>query len=104
MAQVSIGPCSPCAPRAVCCVCGEDDGRALVEVALLGGPRTTLCGSHALMHRRSKTQAQTVAELRRILGERRRRRDRRDVGDELGEALSSAFNECRRGADRRRTK
>jgi hypothetical protein len=103
MAQASVHARSPRAPHAACCVCGEDDGRALVEVVLFGETTATLCGSHALMHQRSKTQAQTVEELRRALSERRRRRDRRDVGDELGEALSTAFSGCRRGSDPRRT-
>ena len=85
-----------------CCVCGARDARALMEVALRGGARATLCGSHALMHRRSPVQAASVDELRMLLRDRRGRRDRRDVGDELGSALEAAFRTDRRGPERRR--
>jgi hypothetical protein len=84
-----------------CVVCGSRDERALVEVALRGGTRTTLCGSHALMHRRSPVQARSVAELRELLRERRGRRDRRDDRDELGAMLNAAFNGDRRQLVRR---
>jgi len=73
-----------------------------MDVALRGGDRATLCGSHALMHRRSTVQAGSVAELRALLRDRRGRRDRRDGGDELGIALEAAFQPNPRGADRRR--
>jgi hypothetical protein len=85
-----------------CCVCGARDARALVEVALRGGARTTLCGSHALMHRRSTVQAASEAELRKLLRDRRGRRDRRESPDELGAALEAAFQTNRRGTERRR--
>jgi hypothetical protein len=85
-----------------CCVCGDKDARALLEVALRGGARATLCGSHALMHRRSPVQASSVAELRALLRDRRGRRDRREGGDELGTALETAFRADRRGVERRR--
>lgn len=85
-----------------CCVCGTSDARALVDVALVGGLRATLCGSHALMHRRSTAQARTESELRELLRDRRGRRERRRDGDELGAALTAAFSGDRRGADRRR--
>jgi hypothetical protein len=85
-----------------CSVCGARDARALVDVTLRGGARTTLCGSHALMHRRSPVQASSEAELRKLLRDRRGRRDRRESHDELGAALEAAFNSDRRGADRRR--
>jgi hypothetical protein len=84
-----------------CCVCGECDGRALVDVVLLGGAHVTLCGSHALMHRRAMTQARTGTQLRELLGDRRNRSERRTEGDELGAALSAAFSGDRRVADRR---
>jgi len=85
-----------------CSVCGATDSRGLVEVVLLGGAQTTLCGTHGLMHRRAAATATTVAELRRSLRERRDRTDRREGGDELGIALTEAFSGDRRGSDRRR--
>jgi hypothetical protein len=87
-----------------CCVCGEGDARALDEVVLIGGSRATLCGSHALMHRRSATQARSTSQLRAMLGERRGRSDRRSSGrdcDELAAALAAAFSGDQRVADRR---
>jgi hypothetical protein len=85
-----------------CCVCGQTDRRALVAVALAGGSRATLCGSHALMLRRSQTKARSEAELRELLRERRGRRDRRHEGDELGAALTAAFHGDRRATERRK--
>jgi hypothetical protein len=85
-----------------CCVCGATDARTLLEVTLRGGARATLCGSHALMHRRSPVQATCEADLRRLLRDRRGRRDRREDADELGAALNAAFNGDKRGPDRRR--
>jgi hypothetical protein len=90
-------------PPGRCSVCGASDQRALVEVALAGGARATLCGTHALMHSRARVPARTVAELRTQLRDRRGRRDRREDGDELGDALTAAFNGERRGAGRRST-
>jgi hypothetical protein len=78
------------------------DARALLDVTLLGGARATLCGSHALMHRRSTVQATSPVELRKLLRDRRGRRDRRESHDELGAALEAAFNGDRRSAERRR--
>jgi hypothetical protein len=89
--------------RSGCAVCGNADARALEDVILEGGARATLCGSHALMHRRLPTPAQTVAELRELLANRRDRRDRRQDGDELGAALTAAFSGSRREGDRRHT-
>ena len=85
-----------------CCVCGERDTRALVEVYLLGGKHATLCGTHALMHRRSRVPLHSESELRNVLADRRSRRDRRKDGDELGAALVSAFSGEKRERDRRR--
>jgi hypothetical protein len=85
-----------------CCICGESDRRALVAVSLTGATRATLCGSHALMHRRSAVKARSEAELRELLRERRGRRDRRLDGDELGAALTAAFHAERRAVERRR--
>jgi hypothetical protein len=85
-----------------CCVCTASDARSLVEITLAGGKRVTLCGSHALMHRRSPVQAKSLQELRLVLGERRRRRERRSAGDALGDALAAAFAGDRRAVGRRR--
>jgi hypothetical protein len=87
--------------RSSCCVCGNSDARALADVELEGA-RTVLCGSHALMYQRSSTTSRSESELRALLRERRDRRDRRQDGDELGAALTAAFSNDRRGADRRR--
>jgi hypothetical protein len=88
-----------------CCVCGVDDARTLVGVVLLGGSRTTLCGSHALMHRRAHSTARDERELRAELRDRRApqsARDRRGGADELGASLVVAFVGERRAAERRR--
>lgn len=61
-----------------------------------------LCGSHALMHRRSGARSRSESELRSLVHERRTRRDRRQVGDELGAALTAAFRGERREHERRR--
>ncbi len=88
-----------------CVVCGEDDRRTLVDVTLAGGARATLCGSHALIHARALAQravpARNVAELRRLVADRRARRERREAGDPLGEQLQAAFSGERRALDRR---
>ncbi|MGD0674669.1 MAG: hypothetical protein ABSC94_04580 [Polyangiaceae bacterium] len=86
-----------------CCVCGARDARTLVEVELAGGGRAILCGSHALMHRKSTVPALSEADLRVQLRDRRSRRDRRYEGDELGAALSAAFSGGRRIGDRRQS-
>jgi hypothetical protein len=86
-----------------CCVCKASDARALVEVVLVGGGRATLCGSHALMHRRSSMQARSPEDLRVLLSERRRRSERRSEGDALGDALLAAFSGDRRASGRRRS-
>jgi hypothetical protein len=88
-----------------CCVCGAGDARALVDVVLVGGSSATLCGSHALMHRRATVQARSTTQLREMLGDRRGRSDRRSTAgddcDELAAALASAFSGDQRVADRR---
>jgi hypothetical protein len=87
---------------AECCVCGASDKRSLVEVVLVGGARATLCGTHALMHRRATVQGRTPAELRELLRDKRARTERRDdEGDALGSALAAAFAGERRSGDRR---
>jgi len=86
-----------------CAVCGLSDARALVSVDLAESGRVALCGSHELMHRRGGATARTVAELRNAFGERREteRRGGRGEVDELAEALTAAFTNDRRAADRR---
>jgi hypothetical protein len=83
-------------------VCGMRDARALLSVALTGGARVTLCGTHELMHRREGAKATTSAELRAMYGERRgtQRRATGEV-DELAERLSAAFTRERRTTERR---
>jgi hypothetical protein len=90
-------------PRSACCVCGAKDARLLVQVTLVGGTQATLCGSHALMHNRAGSLARSEAELKTALADRRGRRDRRQDGDELGAALTAAFQGTQRSADRRGT-
>jgi hypothetical protein len=85
-----------------CVVCGWSDKRALFDVHLVGGERTVLCGSHALMHRRARKRATTVRDLVELLRDRRGADRRGDEVDELGARLSEAFAADRRsGADRR---
>jgi hypothetical protein len=84
-----------------CCVCGESDARALVDVTLAGGGRARLCGSHAVMHGRLGTGARSESDLRRLLQDRRERPERRAVEDELGVALADAFRRERRERERR---
>jgi hypothetical protein len=85
-----------------CSVCGSADARALVDVDLDGGARAILCGSHALMFRRSRARVRTEAELRQLFQDRRAGSERRTDGDELGLALTLAFSGDRRdGGDRR---
>lgn len=75
----------------------------------LGGEDVTLCGSHALMHRRAREQAKSIEELRAAVSNRRTRSERRGVEDrtlgeidELGLELSAAFSgERRRNSERR---
>jgi hypothetical protein len=84
-----------------CCVCGASDARTLVQINLAGGGQATLCGSHAIMHGRAQTQVRSEPELRELLRDRRGRRERRELGDELGVALTEAFHDERRARDRR---
>ncbi len=53
------------------------------------------------MHARTVKKAQTVEELRAMMKNRRSPRPRRNVGDELGNALISAFSAEKRSIDRR---
>lgn len=85
-----------------CTVCGARDARLLVMLELRGGQAATLCGSHALMHRRDGEVARTAAELRERLGDRRDHARRAEgEGDELAERLSAAFTRDRRRTERR---
>ena len=53
------------------------------------------------MHARTVKKAQTVEELRAMMKNRRSPRPLRNVGDELGNALISAFSAEKRSIDRR---
>jgi hypothetical protein len=67
------------------------------------GARVIVCANHALIHERSTHKAASVAELRRLGGDRRDRKDRRDgTADELGARLIAAFSGDRRRTDERR--
>ncbi len=54
-----------------CVVCGINDARVLSYTRLSDGARVTVCGSHRVAHRRSEQHAGDVAELRKLVGERR---------------------------------
>jgi hypothetical protein len=87
-----------------CAVCGLDDARALVTTSLAGGTNVIVCATHALIHRRGATVANTVAGLKAIAKDRRQRVDRRDrfPCDELAAQLTAGFVRDRReGRDRR---
>lgn len=82
-----------------CAVCGANDERMLAVVQLRGGNEATLCGSHALMHARSKADLTSVADLEMAFGDRRsetRRAAASPFGDELAERLTAAFTRERR--------
>ncbi len=85
-----------------CAVCGTRDARALVPIELRTGIRTTLCGTHALMHSRDGSGCRNVAELRETLADRRATARRAPFGgDELAEQLAAAFTRERRATERR---
>ncbi|MBX3188082.1 MAG: hypothetical protein KF819_13755 [Labilithrix sp.] len=94
MAEANVG--------SACVVCEMNDARALVSIILAGGQRVTLCGNHAVMHRRCRATLRTVADLKETLGNRRSM-DRRGgpCEDELAERLQSAFTRDRRRTERR---
>lgn len=89
-----------------CSVCGSTDARTLSTTPLASGSIVVVCGSHAVAHARLGRPAETVAELRKTLADRRDRDDRRDRRpgdvDELAASLASAFTAERRGQGRRR--
>lgn len=88
--------------RSSCVVCGELDERALATLKLIDGSRVFVCGTHDLIYRRSGETASTIEELVAIAKDRRERSVRRDVGDELGARLTSAFSADRRSGQERR--
>lgn len=90
------------APSPHCVVCGLRDARALTHVRLSGGAKATVCGTHALMHRRDG-RASTPSELRTMLRDRRERTRRAGEHDELAQGLADAFAGQRRSAERRAT-
>jgi hypothetical protein len=94
---------TPATAGSCCAICGLGDARALVAVGLAGGVRTTLCGSHDLMHRRAGGAAASVTELRGMFADKRSNERRGGKGevDELAEALSAAFCRDRRSSARR---
>ena len=81
-----------------CAVCRVKDTRMLAVVQLRGGEEATLCGSHALMHARSKADIRTEADLRDHFADRRSgtRRVASSSGDELADKLNAAFRRERR--------
>lgn len=93
----------PEAPMSCCAVCGVSDERMLAIVQLRGGTEATLCGSHALMHARSKADLRSIADLRAAFADRRERARRapQTSGDELADRLQSAFTRERRTQERR---
>ena len=92
-------------PNEPCVVCGESDARALGTTRLTTGELVAVCGKHELMHRRSPHTAKSQTELKTMLLDRRRARDRRGLPkDELGAQLTEAFSEHQRATfDRRRS-
>ena len=87
-----------------CAVCGQTDARALCTTRLSNGDIVVVCGTHELMHRRSRRIAGNVSELTELVRDRRARDERRrEEMDELGAQLSAAFrSERRASSDRRR--
>ena len=87
-----------------CVVCGASDARHLTTTRLSTGTDAVVCGNHELSHRRSAKTAATVDDLRRIVGNRRERHERRGAieGDELALQLVEAFTGERRAANDRR--
>lgn len=97
-------PAEDSIPTRACVVCGASDARELATTTLADGTRVPVCGSHELSHRRARTVARTVEELRTLTKDRRIHGERRgDRGDELGLLLSEAFAPKRRHASARRS-
>ncbi|MEO7111329.1 MAG: hypothetical protein ABI183_12895 [Polyangiaceae bacterium] len=90
-------------PKSGCVVCHLDDERSLSVTRLSTGETVVVCGSHELMHKRSSKTAQSVAELRAMVKNRRHAIDRRSLQiDELGAQLSEAFADEKRAVNERR--
>ncbi|MBL8609799.1 MAG: hypothetical protein JNL38_20870 [Myxococcales bacterium] len=90
-----------------CSICTLSDERGLTKVSLADGTEVTVCGTHQLMFYRSGILFRTLADMRAYLGDRRRRRDRREGvgGDALAMQLVEAFaapGNRRASSDRRR--
>jgi hypothetical protein len=88
-----------------CAVCGHGDARALSTTRLSRGDIVVVCGTHELMYRRAARRAETAADLRAMLRDRRETKRRRPIPDELGAKLIDAFSvssERRAAGDRRR--
>ena len=86
-----------------CAICGQTDARALCTTRLSSGDVVVVCGTHELMHRRSRKVAANVSELGELVRDRRSTERRHDDIDELGAQLSAAFRSERRASgDRRR--
>jgi hypothetical protein len=86
-----------------CVVCGVRDSRVLSSTRLAKGEVVVVCGSHELAHLRADVPAQTVSELRTLVGDRRTERERRTEADELALHLHLAFAGERRARDERRS-
>src|SRR5260221_11861925 len=86
-----------------CSVCGQTDVRALCTTRLSNGDVVVVCGTHELMHRRSRTLAATVGELTEIVRDRRARGRRiPQEGDDVAAQLSAAFRSERRASGHHR--
>ena len=83
-----------------CALCKLQDARALITVKL-ANEAVTLCGSHALIYRRTGRFARTLGELREMLRDRRGRERRARSVDELAAKLTAAFAGERRQLQRR---
>lgn len=73
-------------------VCGQADARALCTTRLSRGDIVVVCGTHELMYRRAERKAETAADLKAMLKNRRETRRRMPIPDELGARLIEAFS------------
>ncbi len=86
-----------------CVVCKTTDARALSTTRLVKGEVVIVCGTHELIHRRAGGRASTITELRTLVSDRRDPSERRASGDELADALTTAFGAGERRRTERRT-